>query len=186
MKKVVLLLEEPSMKAFLGGYLPRVLPGLDFLCITHEGKQDLEKSIPRKIRAFRGALFVVVRDNDGANCRAVKKRLKRLCGEGGKPDTLIRIACQELEAWYLGVPEILAEVYANPKLGGLGRKARYRDPDRIASPSSELEKLAPEFRKIDGARRMGVSMSLRESENRSRSFRVFVDGIRRVARTAKG
>jgi len=172
------------MKAFLGGYLPRVLPGLDFLCITHEGKQDLEKSIPRKIRAFRGALFVVVRDNDGANCRAVKKRLRRLCDEGGKPGTVIRIACQELEAWYLGVPEILAEVYAGPKLADLGRKARYRDPDRIASPSSELEKLVPEFRKIDGARRMGISMPLREAENRSPSFRVFVEGIRRVARAA--
>lgn len=174
------------MKAFIEGYLPRFMPSLDFLCVKHEGKQDLEKSIPRKIRAFHGALFVVMRDNDGANCRAVKKRLKRLCVEGGKPDTLIRIACQELEAWYLGVPEILAEVYASPNLAGLGRKALYRDPDRIATPSSKLEELVPEFRKIDGARRMGAKMPLRELENCSRSFQVFAEGIRRVARAAAG
>lgn len=173
------------MKEFLNGYLPRLMPDLDFLCIKHEGKQDLAKSIPRKIRAFHGALFVVVQDNDDANCRVVKKRLKRLCSAGGKPNTLVRIACQELEAWYLGVPEILTKVYTNPKLVGLGRKARYRDPDQITSPSSELEKLVPEFRKIDGARRLGVSMPLHESENRSKSFRVFVEGIRRLAFTAK-
>jgi hypothetical protein len=58
MRKVIFLLEELSMKAFLEGYLPRLIPDLDFLCIQHEGKQDLEKSIPRKFRAWPGAAFV--------------------------------------------------------------------------------------------------------------------------------
>ncbi len=181
MRKIIFLLEEPPMKVFLDGYLPRLMPGLDFLCLKHEGKQDLEKSIPRKLRAFQRSMFVVVRDNDSANCIVIKTRLQRLCEEGGRSDTLIRIACQELEAWYLGVPDVLADVYARPKLTELGRKIKYRNPDRIGSPSSELVKLVPEFRKLEGARRMGVAMPLTESLNRSKSFRVFVEGVRRIS-----
>ena len=48
MSRLVFLLEEPSMKAFLEEFLPRLMPGFDFLCLSHEGKQDLEKSIDRK------------------------------------------------------------------------------------------------------------------------------------------
>lgn len=47
MSRIVFLLEERSMKTLLDGLLPRFLPGISFLCIPHEGKQDLEKSIPR-------------------------------------------------------------------------------------------------------------------------------------------
>jgi hypothetical protein len=184
MKKIVFLLEEPSMKVFVEGYLPRVMPGIDFICIKHEGKQDLEKSIPRKLRAFHDSLFVVVRDNDGADCHAIKARLKSICESAGNPGALIRLACQELEAWHLGAPSVLAEIYGRPKLAELGRKAKYRDPDHLGSPSSELARLVPEFRKIDCARRMGQAMPVEETKNRSRSFQVFVEGIRRITSSA--
>lgn len=67
---IVFLLEEPSMKALLEGMLPRLFPGLNFQCVSHEGKSDLDKSIPRKLRAWRepGVRFIIVRDNDNANC----------------------------------------------------------------------------------------------------------------------
>ncbi len=184
MRKIIFLLEEPSMKVFLDGYLPRLMPRLDFLCIKHEGKQDLEKSIPRKLRAFQRAAFVVVRDNDGADCLVIKTRLQHLCKDGGRADALIRIACQELEAWYLGVPETLAFIYHRPQLNRLGRKSKFRNPDRLGSPSSGLVKLVPEFRKLEGARRMGAAMPIEESVNNSLSFRVFVEGVRRVTHTA--
>ena len=181
MGKIIFLLEESSMKIFLDAYLSRLLPGVDFLCIKHEGKQDLEKSIPRKLRAFQKALFVIVRDNDGKDCIAIKARLQRLCDNGGQSDALIRIACQELEAWYLGSPKTLADVYHLSKLAGLGRQSKYRNPDRLGSPSSELVRLVPEFKKMEGARRMGEAMPLRESMNNSPSFRVFVEGLRRMS-----
>ena len=65
------------MKVLLDGLLPRLLPDLPFLCVPHEGKQDLEKSIPRKLRAWRepGVRFVVVQDNDGSDCLARKQHL---------------------------------------------------------------------------------------------------------------
>lgn len=61
---LVFLLEERFMKAFIEGLLPRVLPlHLGFVLIPHEGKRDLEVSIPRKLKAWRDphARFVIVR-----------------------------------------------------------------------------------------------------------------------------
>lgn len=181
MKQVVFLLEEPSMKEFLDAFLPRMLPGLEFLCVKHEGKKDLEKSIPRKLRAWSDVSFIVVRDNDGADCRKVKSHLKELCRKNGHPETLVRIACQELEAWYLGEPQALAAAYSQPELSNLGCKAKYRDPDSLGRPSEELSRLIPEFRKREAARRMGGQMTTTEEGNSSRSFRIFVRGVRRVA-----
>lgn len=52
MSRLVFLLEERSMKILLETFLPRFFPDISFLCVAHEGKQDLEKSIPRKLRAW--------------------------------------------------------------------------------------------------------------------------------------
>ena len=126
MSRIVFLLEERSMKTLLEGLLPRMVPGTPFLCIPHEGKQDLEKSIPRKIGAWRepGVRFVIVRDNDGGDCRGLKQRLYDLCRGAGRPDSLVRIVCQELEAWYFGDPEALARAFDRPSLKNIGSKDR--------------------------------------------------------------
>jgi len=130
MSRIVFLLEERSMKILLEGLLPRLVPGISFICIPHEGKQDLEKSIPRKLRAWRepGVRFVIVRDNDGGDCKALKQRLMAICAEAGRADTLIRIACQELEAWYFGEPTAPAKAFGKVRLNDIGNKSRYRKP----------------------------------------------------------
>jgi hypothetical protein len=47
MKEIVFLVEELSMKEFLKAILPKVIPdNVSYTIIHHEGKQDLEKSIP--------------------------------------------------------------------------------------------------------------------------------------------
>lgn len=181
MSRLVFLLEEYSMKVLLDGLLPRLFPDLPFLCVPHEGKQDLDRSVPRKLRAWRvpGVHFAVVRDNDGGDCHVLKEKLTRLCQEGGRRDTLVRIVCQELEAWYLGEPDALADAYADESLRGIGAKARFRSSDAVVCPSAELEKLVPEFQKVSGARTMASRLS--RERNRSRSFQVLVEGIERVA-----
>jgi hypothetical protein len=183
MSRVIFLVEEYSMKVLLDGLLPRLFPDLGFLCIPHEGKQDLEKSVPKKLRAWRepGVRFVVMRDNDGGDCIRLKTGLAALCGDGGRADALVRIACQELEAWYLGEPDALAEAYGNEGLRGIGSKARFRDPDTVQQPSDALEELVPEFQKVSGARLM--SRHLTRVRNRSKSFQTLVAGIDRVAAT---
>ena len=96
MSRIVFLLEEYSMKVFLDGLLPRLFPDLRFLCVPHQGKDDLEKSIPRKLRGWRepGVRFVIVRDNDRGDCLALKDRLRGLCSDRSERDWLIRIPCQ--------------------------------------------------------------------------------------------
>jgi hypothetical protein len=180
MNRVVFLLEERSMKTLLDGLLPRLMPEMTFVCIPHEGKQDLEKSIPRKLRAWRepGARFVVVRDNDGGDCHVLKQRLVTLCNDTKRSDVLVRIACQELEAWYFGEPEAMAQAFGRAQLSEIGNKSRYRDPDMIQQPSREIAKLIPEFQKMSGARRMAAHLS--RNGNLSRSFNVMMDGIERM------
>lgn len=178
---MVFLLEEYSMKVLLDCLLPRLFPDLEYILLSHEGKQDLERSIPRKLRAWRepGARFVVLRDNDGANCRELKEKLAALCRDAGREDTLVRIACQELEAWYLGEPEALAEAFGNDQLRRLKGKAKYRDPDSLMNPAEEVAKLVPAFQKVSGARKMGRRLSL--ARNESQSFRALVNGVKKHA-----
>ena len=69
--KLVFLLEERSMKVLLDIILPKILPeGVSFQTIPHEGKSELEKSIPIKLRAWNepNVAFVIVHDQDSNNC----------------------------------------------------------------------------------------------------------------------
>jgi len=183
MSRVVFLLEEYSMKVLLDGLLPRLFPGLPFLCVPHEGKQDLEKSIPRKLRAWQepGVRFCVIRDNDGADCVKVKESLASLCEQAGQPDTLVRIACQELEAWYFGAPQALADAFGAVGLRDIAARARFRDPDRIVQPAAALTELVPEFQKVSGARSMASALP---RESGSHSFRVLIAGLHRLSEQA--
>ena len=169
------------MQKLLDGLLPRLFPGLPFLCVPHEGKSDLERSIPRKLRAWRepGVRFAVVRDNDGGDCRARKDALRGLCEAASRPDTLVRLACQALEAWYLGEPDAIAEAFGRQSVRNPGRRARFRDPDAVARPHEVLERHVPEFQKVSGARRL--AQHLTRERNRSTSFRIFLVGIEAVA-----
>lgn len=181
MARLVFLLEERSMRVLLEGLLPRIFPSLQFLCVAHEGKQDLEKSIPRKLKAWRepGVRFVVVRDNDSGDCKRTKERLLASCHAAGRDDVLVRIACQELEAWYLGEPDALARAFGDERLRDIANRERFRNPDMVMGPSQALEELVPGFQKVSGARVMAEYLS--EGANRSRSFQVFLEGVRRVA-----
>ncbi|WP_234369539.1 hypothetical protein [Paracidovorax avenae] len=110
------------MQVLLDDWLPRLFPGWrdgqHFQCIPHEGKSDLDRSIPRKLAAWRipGDRFVIVRDNDNADCVDLKNKLRGLCTQGERPETLIRIVCQELESWYLGDLAALERVMNFPPL----------------------------------------------------------------------
>ena len=179
--EVVFMLEEPSMREFLNGLLPRLAPDLLFVLVAHEGKSDLEKSLPRKLRAWRtpGARFVVVRDQDSADCRVVKARLAKIAADAGKPGAIVRIACRELEAWLLGDPIGLARALQRNELEGIANKEKYRDPDRLGSPSRELVQLLGTYSKTAGARAAGAEVGW--TNNRSRSFCHFVTTVQRLA-----
>lgn len=187
--RVVFLLEEPSMKAFLCELLPRMIPGWreqeHFLLVPHEGKSDLDRSIPRKLNAWKepGVRFVIVRDNDGADCAALKARLLGLC-QGAPRQVLVRLVCQELESWYLAQPNALADIYPSSAKAIKRLARRYADPDACAKPSRESARAIREFQKQDAARRLG--QRLVPDDTCSASFRVFVSGVRQLAASAGG
>lgn len=183
--RLVFLLEEPSMKSLLEALLPRLFPGWvagqHFLCVPHEGKSDLDRSIPRKLSAWNipDDRFVIVRDNDNVDCLALKAQLTATCWQHGRPNTLVRLVCQELEAWYLGDLPALAEAFAAPKVQAPAVRKRFKDPDAWQKPSVEVKRLVPDFQKVSGARAMG--QVLRPGGNVSKSFGVFLSGIRKVS-----
>lgn len=182
--RIIFLLEEPSMKTLVDGLLPRLFPGMvlgeHFLCIKHEGKSDLDASIPRKLQAWRhpGDRFVILRDNDNADCVDLKTRLVRMCHQNGRPDTLVRLVCQELESWYIADLRALAEAFDNPKLAAASQRKRFAVPDSWQKPSAELARMIPRFQKGSAAR---VMASVLDAErNQSQSFQCFVSGVRRL------
>jgi hypothetical protein len=183
--KLVFLVEERSMAVFLEGFLPRILGSeVPFRVLAHEGKSDLERSIPRKLRGWRepGVRFVVVRDQDSADCVDVKRKLVALCAEGRRPDSVVRVACRELESWFLGDLVGVAEALGVPALAVLVNKAKYRNPDGLRFPSRELARLLPGYGKIRGARAMGPTIDL--DRCRSRSFGHFHTGVVRALERA--
>lgn len=180
MTTLVLLLEEPSAREMLKGLLPRILPGnVQTRYIVFEGKQDLDKQLVRKLRDWKApdSAFLVVRDQDAGDCHSIKEMLVAKCYEAGHSEAVVRIACRELESWYIGD---LAAVEAGLNLKGLSKhqnKAKYRKPDAIVNLSRELVKLTRNsYQKMAGSRAIGPELQL--EKNLSPSFCVFIAAIK--------
>ena len=186
MKRLIFLLEEPSAEEMLKGMLPQVLPG--DVCPefkVFEGKQDLEKGLSRTLKAWRipDCAFVILRDQDSGDCHAVKQKLVDLCRQGQRDGVLVRVACRELESFFLGD---LAAVEKGLKVTGLSRKQgnrKYREPDRLGNPSQELTRLtAGRYQKVAGSRAIGPQLNI--EDNKSHSFKILITGIRKLVEAA--
>jgi hypothetical protein len=182
MTTLVFFLEEPSAREMLQGFLPRILPpGIDVRYVVFEGKTDLDRQLAGKLRGWRtpDTAFVVLRDKDAGDCIEVKKGLLTRCQQGARPETLVRIACHEIESWYLGD---LAAVEAGLEVPGLAArqtKAKYRNPDRLGNAKQELVRVTGgQYQEVGGSRAIGPHM--KTDGNQSHSFTVFVSGLRRI------
>lgn len=141
----------------------------------------MEKRLALRIRGWRqnNTCFVVLRDQDGGDCRIIKNGLKQICNASGQPYAVVRIACRELETFFVGDWKAVATAFDMPALARLGLKAMYRQPDLLGSPSAELKKHISQYQKRDGARRIGLHLD--PERNRSRSFGVFMRSIQQIA-----
>ena len=182
MRCLVCLLEGPSEREMLKSLLPRFLNDeIEVHYIVFEGKQDLEKQLPLKLRAWQlpGCKFVVLRDKDSGDCVVIRKGLVKKCGMAGKSDALVRIAIHELESWYLGD---LAAVEAGLGVSNLAYKQasrKFREPDALSNPAQELRKLTTDkYQKISGSRAIGPHLSIKN--NRSKSYRKFISGLKKI------
>ena len=184
MARIVFLLEEPSMVELLRGVLPKVFPdwveNQHRIAVPHSGKSDLEASVPRKLRAWNvpGDRFVIMRDNDGGDCRAHKQRLLGLAAVRPADQVLVRIVCQELEGWFLGDLEAVAQAYPVADRQLKARPRKYHDPDRMTNASDELRLLTEVPGKVGRAKTISAHLSI--EANLSRSFQVFIAGLKRI------
>ena len=143
---LVLLVEEPSMEAFLQALLPRLLPAAcTFEIHAFQGKQDLLGKLPARLRGYRDWLpaewrLIVLVDRDNDDCRELKTELERVSAGAGLLSRTAagdhpwqvanRVAIEELEAWYFGNWEATRSAY--PRVSRtVPQQARYRDPDAI-------------------------------------------------------
>jgi hypothetical protein len=191
---LVLLVEEPSMEAFLHGLLPRLLPAdRTFEVHPFQGKQDLLGKLDARLRAYAAwlpadsRLFVVV-DRDDEDCHALKQRLEAAAKRAGLvtrsqagavPWQLVnRIAIEELESWYFGDWEAVRAEY--PRVSAhVPQRQGLRDPDAIAGGTWQaFERVMRKhgyfkggLAKIEAARR--ISAHIEPARNQSASFQAF-------------
>jgi Domain of unknown function (DUF4276) len=178
--RVIFMTEEQSMEKTLRALLPKFSPEFreheHWLILAHQGKSDLEKSFPRKMRSWGevGVKFVILRDNDGGDCLLLKKNLAQLASGIAKP-CLIRIVCQELESWLLG--DLAAVMAAYPSAGKNARlkTIRQSSPDALTNAADLLKQLTGTAAKIARAEKIAEHMEI--AENRSTSFNVFWRGL---------
>lgn len=171
MRHLVFLLEEPSAQDALQAWLPAWIPdSVTPHFIVFQGKQDLEKRMVLRMRHWLqpNSHFVVLRDQDSGDCKTVKAALVARCAEAGRPDAVVRVACRELESFFIGDWHAVASAFGRPALARLARRAMYRDPDGLGSPSQELAKHLSGYQKRDGARRIAPLVD--PARNASRSF----------------
>lgn len=179
--RVAIMTEEESMTAFLRHVLPVVFPervqNVDWLMIQHRGKSELEASMARKIRAWREphSRFLIARDNDGADCKALKARLVSLLPDPPLPPYRVRIVCQQLESWLLGDPDALAAAYPQARRHPSFRSWTRPDPDKLPNAAELIHHLTGTRAKV--TRADAIARYMDPARNRSRSFRVFLEGM---------
>jgi hypothetical protein len=137
----------------------------------------------RKIRAYQNGLarFIVLRDQDShTDCAALKSRLLDLCRASGKVDRcLVRIACHELETYYLADLQAVEQALELTGLAKQQSSRKFKTPDHLGSPSRELQTLTGKrYEKIAGSRAIGLHLNLDNA--RSPSFRNLIGAIRRM------
>jgi hypothetical protein len=173
---LLILTEEQSMKVFLETLIARYYPKLEFRIIPHRGKQDLEKHIPKILRNWNvpDTRFLIIHDQDSHDCLLLKAELQALC-DSIRPDVIVRIACMELEAWYWGDLLAVERAFGKTKLQSLSRKSKYRVPDKINNPKSELKRYLPPYEQISGAKLIAQHADI--ERNTSHSFQVLLKSL---------
>ena len=168
------------MDATLRNLLPKLFPDFrefeHWLIIYHQGKSDLERSYPRKMTEWRepGVRFIILRDNDRADCVVLKQRLVAKVPDNS-PEYLVRIVCQELEGWFLGDLAAVAAAYPRAARHQQFKSLAKTDPDHLTNASDLIEQLTGTKTKI--GRAAEISKQMHPASNRSSSFQLFVSGL---------
>ena len=192
-------LEEPSAEEALQYILPKVFADdVSYEFHISEGKGDLLNNLSTLLKGYQWIpndwRIIVLIDEDRRNCHELKAYLEKAAHEAGfvtkssvAPNgdfqVVNRLAIEELEAWFFGDVEALHTAYPRiPKT--LQYQRKYRNPDAIQGGTYEaLERLLIQqnyFRERipKPTVAQNIAQHMEPSRNRSKSFQVFVEGIK--------
>ncbi|HHB93366.1 MAG TPA: DUF4276 family protein [Thioploca sp.] len=186
---IFFLVEDYSTRNFLEGILPRLgLTQDSFTIKHHRGKEDLIFNLNKVIPSLskQAQQIIVILDKDRQDCVKLKNKLQEKmvnCACEYK----IRIACYELEAWFLGDMNAISKCSPRFKADYFRGKEKYRDIDNFSGkPSTEIATIVPDWKqnymsKPKFAKTIAPFMSLESRNspqaNRSHSFHVFLDTL---------
>ena len=193
------LLEEPSAEEALKAILPKIFSNdVTFGFLVFEGKDDLVNNLASRLKGYQWIPYdwriMVLIDEDRKDCHELKAKLESAAHEAGFRTKSIatsegnfqvvnRLAIEELEAWFFGDIKALHEAY--PRISkNLQDQAKYRDPDAIQGGTYEaLEHILKRANYYKGnvPKRevaQNIAQHMEPSRNRSKSFRVFVEGLK--------
>ena len=194
------LLEEPSAEAVLNTILPKILSdNISFELHVFKGKQDLLKKLPTQLQVYSKWIpddwrLIVLIDEDRRDCHELKAKLESAAHEagfvtkssttpGGDFQVINRLAIEELEAWFFGDTDALHAAYPRIPIN-LQYQKRYRNPDTVPGGTYEaLERLLVRARYYTGKLpktevAQNIAQHMEPSRNRSKSFQVFLEGIK--------
>ncbi len=183
MTVLVCFLEEKSAETMLDVVLSKILPK-DYYSkiITFEGKHDLEKQILKKIQYWNepNTKFLIMRDKDSGDCIQIKQKLLAKITQANKQDvSIVRIACHELESFYLGDLEAVEKGLSLKNIGSQTNK-KYRNPDNLANPKQELKRITgQQYQPVSGSKAIAPFLKIDDS-NTSCSFKMLLSGIRKI------
>ena len=153
----------------------------------------LLKGYGRSLKDFSAAVVVVV-DLDSKNCAEFKQELLDVLDTcEPKPTTLFRIAIEEIEAWLLGDSDAIRAAYPDAReqvLNGYVQDSVCGTWETLADAihpggSHQLERAGyPHVGRVKCEWATNIGRYLNPDDNLSRSFQVFRDGLRNLARSA--
>ncbi len=180
--------EEPSAKKVFEVILPKMLPeNVYFRVFDHQGKQDLENAIKSTIPSISkipGARILIARDQDSSNCKEIKRHLQEMINQVCNRPYLVRIACRELEAWFLGDMNAIKQAYPRFKPEQYATRADFKDVDLLHRPDEWLLRIIPEYSGMETLSKVANSENIAPfmdlEHNSSVSFNNTISGIRKL------
>ena len=191
--QIEFLLEEESAEVALKSILCKILSddvGRNFH--VFQGKYDLLKKLPVYLKGYSisdNCRIMVLIDKDREDCFQLKAQLEEVAhnagfitksnaSQEGDFQVINRLAIEELEAWFLG--DIKALLTAYPKV----LKSRQdQDPDAITGPHKVLGRMLKQSNDHRGglpktAVAQNIAQHMEPNRNKSRSFQVFIEGLK--------
>ena len=198
--QIEFFLEEESAEVALKIILPKILSAdVSFNFHVFQGKPDLLGKLPELLKVYRRWIpddwrIVVLIDRDQEDCFQLKAQLEGIAHDAGFAtksnasqegdfQVVNRLAIEELEAWFFGDVKALRTTYSRVSRN-LQSQARYRDPDAITGGTYEaLERL---LKRLNYHREglpkttlaQNIAPHMEPCRNASRSFQVFVEGLK--------